>query len=267
MLQKVENFRDAALENMQQKRIFRSATLDLATENDIERIVHELGVRTIIDLRGRGESIKKVGNDGHIHDHFDTLERKLVKLDLASALRNAIWASLSWWSRLEFVVYRLLGWKRYAHQKALTNSILGKEGLYGLNMGILDHATEYLRIFFDEMAKEETYPCIIHCSAGKDRTGLTIALLQSLCGVPREKIIESYSLSAKLLNMERISLEVGKMGLGPEFADSNPITMEKTFAYIDAKYGSVPQYLQSIGVSKQQQEKIISLISLHKSRM
>ncbi len=61
-------------------------------------------------------------------------------------------------------------------------------------------------------------------------------------------------------------IEAGRMGLGPEFADSDPVTMERTFAYIDSKYGSVPNYLESIGVSKEQQIEIIRLIS-NKSRM
>jgi protein-tyrosine phosphatase len=265
MLQKVENFRDAALGQMKQNRIYRSATLDEATENDIQVIVRNLKVKTIIDLRGKGETIKKIENNGHIHDHFDS--GRVIKLDLVSALKSVIWASLSLWHRVEFLVYRFFGWKRLAHQKAFQNSFLRKDGLFGFNAGLLDHGSEYLKIFFDEMTKEETYPVIIHCSAGKDRTGLTIALLQSICGVSRRNIIDSYSISAKLLNKDRIVMEIGKIGLGPEFAESDPVTMEKTFEYIDKKYGSVEEYLQSIGISRIQQEKLTQLLLHSKSRM
>lgn len=36
---------------------------------------------------------------------------------------------------------------------------------------------------------------IIHCTAGKDRTGCIVALLLSLLGVPRERVLEDYLLS------------------------------------------------------------------------
>lgn len=36
---------------------------------------------------------------------------------------------------------------------------------------------------------------IIHCSMGKDRTGLIFAILLSLAGVPEETVAEEYSLS------------------------------------------------------------------------
>lgn len=36
---------------------------------------------------------------------------------------------------------------------------------------------------------------VIHCTAGKDRTGCVVALILSLLGVPREKVFEDYLLS------------------------------------------------------------------------
>lgn len=41
----------------------------------------------------------------------------------------------------------------------------------------------------------ENHPIVIHCSHGKDRTGLSAAIIQAAVGVAREEIILDYSLS------------------------------------------------------------------------
>ena len=38
-------------------------------------------------------------------------------------------------------------------------------------------------------------PVLVHCVAGKDRTGLVVALIQAALGVPRDSIIAEYALS------------------------------------------------------------------------
>jgi hypothetical protein len=35
-------------------------------------------------------------------------------------------------------------------------------------------------------------PALVHCTAGKDRTGMLVALLYLALGVPRDRIVESY---------------------------------------------------------------------------
>lgn len=37
--------------------------------------------------------------------------------------------------------------------------------------------------------------CVIHCALGKDRTGVAIALILSLAGVPKQEIAEEYALT------------------------------------------------------------------------
>jgi protein-tyrosine phosphatase len=41
-------------------------------------------------------------------------------------------------------------------------------------------------------------PCIIHCSAGKDRTGVACALILTALGVPRDTVIQDYVLTQSL---------------------------------------------------------------------
>lgn len=42
---------------------------------------------------------------------------------------------------------------------------------------------------------------MVHCAAGKDRTGIVVALLLDLCGVPKEDIIKDYSASENYLQV------------------------------------------------------------------
>lgn len=47
------------------------------------------------------------------------------------------------------------------------------------------------------LANEPSKPLIIHCTAGKDRTGVICALILSLCGVPDDSVAYEYSLTEK----------------------------------------------------------------------
>ena len=38
-------------------------------------------------------------------------------------------------------------------------------------------------------------PVLVHCMAGKDRTGIVIALVQAAIGVPLDSIVDDYALS------------------------------------------------------------------------
>ncbi len=52
----------------------------------------------------------------------------------------------------------------------------------------------YRKILF-HIANEPSKPLIIHCTAGKDRTGVICALILSLCGVRDEVVAYEYSLT------------------------------------------------------------------------
>jgi protein-tyrosine phosphatase len=48
---------------------------------------------------------------------------------------------------------------------------------------------------FQRLARSENLPTVVHCTAGKDRTGFASALLLLALGVPQETVFEDYLLT------------------------------------------------------------------------
>ncbi len=60
------------------------------------------------------------------------------------------------------------------------------------------HALAQLRTIFELIAAREQLPLLLHCSGGKDRTGICCALIQTLLDVDEESIMADYMLSLDL---------------------------------------------------------------------
>jgi protein-tyrosine phosphatase len=60
---------------------------------------------------------------------------------------------------------------------------------------MLDVGRAALRGTVELLARPEAYPLVFHCAAGKDRTGITAAVVLALLGVPDEVIADDYALS------------------------------------------------------------------------
>ena len=71
------------------------------------------------------------------------------------------------------------------------NKLVGDTGISGKRyLGYLEFGpTSWLRLF-GILADEENLPVVLHCTAGKDRTGVSTAFLLSILGVSRD-IIEA----------------------------------------------------------------------------
>ena len=94
---------------------------------------------------------------------------------------------------------------------------------------------------------------LVHCAAGKDRTGTIVALALSLAGADREAIAEDYAASS-----ERMEQIVGRLLNTRTYADnlrdrpmsthmSYPDTMLSFLEYVDETYGGVEPLLNRAG--------------------
>lgn len=102
---------------------------------------------------------------------------------------------------------------------------------------------------------------LVHCAAGKDRTGIVTALVLSVAGVDRDVIAEDYALSAwwvermleEWLATEPDPAEHDRMR---RMAEARPEIILAMLADLDRRHGGVAPYLSAIGVGEDAQERL-----------
>jgi len=113
-------------------------------------------------------------------------------------------------------------------------------------------------------------PILIHCTAGKDRTRMAVAILLELLGVPREWTVWDYELTNAHLDKTRVDLEsaagVGRTAdwlarLSPEGHDlllaADALYLTAALDGIEGRYGSVEAFaMEALGLSREQLEAL-----------
>ena len=111
---------------------------------------------------------------------------------------------------------------------------------------------EALRLISDPANR----PVVVHCTAGKDRTGIVIAMLLDILGVDHEVIVADYHVTSANMGpiLERIrSAQVFKengLAAAPDWIfESAPETMREFLARMTERYGSAEQWALGNGLS------------------
>ncbi|GIH20620.1 tyrosine-protein phosphatase [Rugosimonospora africana] len=90
---------------------------------------------------------------------------------------------------------------------------------------MLDHNQQQIASAFTTIAEAPPGGVAVHCSAGRDRTGVLIALVLAVAGVPTQRIAADYALTDSC----------------------SPATILRTLAHLDARHGGVVAYLSAGG--------------------
>ncbi len=187
------------------------------------------GVRTIIDLRFKGEveSQPDPFADAAIHNH--TVNYLHLPLQAAGPEAEA----------------------------ALKAARSMQEG-YCIS---LDYEQEPFARVMTAIAEAPEGAVLVHCHAGRDRTGLVIALLLDLAGVPAETIAEDYALSdvhLKPLNDELIKniQDSHEREHAMHELEIAPQTMRGVLDYLHTRYDGAAGYLRAAGMSEEQIKKV-----------
>jgi protein-tyrosine phosphatase len=202
-------------------RYYRAGRQDRMTERDLERI-RTLGIATQIDLR-RPDEVREQGR-GPLGS-------------LGASYHNIAVIPEGGTDQLS----RLVG----------DTAISGRRYLGYLEFG----PTSWLRMF-ELFAEAQHLPLLVHCTAGKDRTGVTTAFLLSVLGVERAVIEADYVLTnrevSRLVDFYESTLGL-PVGMSRETlmaaAGVPENAMGDFLAGLDERWGGPLEYLRSIGVT------------------
>ena len=138
--------------------------------------------------------------------------------------------------------------------------------LRDFNIILVKEFTEEYREFFRHIVDNGGEPFVLHCTAGKDRAGFGSAMILTVLGVPREKIIEDY-----LLTNAYVSDHVDRKLLETELktffrADSDNLRkinlveeryIQAAFDTIDSHWGGMDQYIsEGLNLTEEDIDKI-----------
>ncbi len=197
--------------------VFRSGHLADLTAPDLETL-NRLGIRTVIDFRPQRE--QEISGQDTLPENVDYVSIPIGDPAMAPH------------------VYRAL---QHGEFTALPDIIAANRTLvrdFGAQLG------EAIRI----MSNPESLPLVFHCIGGKDRTGMTAALLLTIVGVPWQTVREDYLRSNTRLGASAVDQDAflsrlaDRTGSG-NLTDENRRALRRFFvleeAYLDAAWDEI----------------------------
>ncbi|GAA3300127.1 tyrosine-protein phosphatase [Dactylosporangium vinaceum] len=99
-------------------------------------------------------------------------------------------------------------------------------------------------------------PVLVHCTSGKDRTGLVVALALALAGVDRAAVVADYAASEQHLPSAHVEAILARWPPGANIATlvrlSPPAALERILRRIDERHGSVAGYARAHGLTDEE---------------
>jgi protein-tyrosine phosphatase len=241
----VNNFRDcggyATADGLRLRtgRLYRSGTLDDARAADLHTL-QAIGLKSIVDLRAPREKKKEL-------PHLAGARRIDVPIELENRVREKI-------------------------QPLMTER--GAEGevvdiLKQMYRDLADEAWPQAGQLFQVLLSAEAYPVLIHCRAGKDRTGFMCALVQQAVGVEREAIFQDYletnnhfglmtprvERMMKIFSLGRLQMENVRASLS-----AREEYLQAALDQIDQRHGGLAAYLAKCDVTSREIETLRGLL-------
>jgi protein-tyrosine phosphatase len=198
--------------------VLRSASLADLTDDDVTTL-RGAGLRTVVDLRG-GAEVERDGRGPLAgttvgYRNLPVVGARSVRLDQAEDIE--------------------------------TGSLLAHYVTYLETSA--DVVVEVVRL----LARPEAVPAVVHCAAGKDRTGVVVAVLLDALGVDRAQIVADYAATEANMPLVRAQLSASattrELGTVPDWVlTALPETMEGLLAHLDTQGGTVA-WLRSHGLT------------------
>ena len=230
----VHNFRDYGLyvgaggAKIKPGLLWRSAQHGDASDQDLADM-QALGIKTVIDLRGPSEREAKPCRrhpdfSADVLAHDDETAGLALHTEAADGVITAAEARAAMVRLYEGIPFR-------------------------------ENLVFMLRRYFEVLRRADG-PSLVHCVAGKDRTGFAVALAQHTLGVSQDNIIADYVLTNQAGNIEA-RIAVGAAQIRAHRGDINDETIRTlmgveadylvtAFDHAEARHGSLDAYLAEV---------------------
>lgn len=224
--------------------LYRSGNLSKLTDADLVKL-ETLNIQTVVDFRS-GNEVGKLGQDRHLNGAqgvaLPISPGKLTNM-LREALQNGAFSSIT------------------------------PDMMVQLYRGFVRDCAEQYSELIQLVADPTKRPLNLHCTHGKDRTGMGAAIILSILGVPWETITHDYLLSNHYLESESEAQKTQMRTLMTK-PDGTPLDdtdmayiaplLTVTPTYLDGarlemlnRYGSIENYIrEGLGVSDKLRDQL-----------
>ena len=122
---------------------------------------------------------------------------------------------------------------------------------------VLDRRKSHIHDTLCLLSQPDAMPALVHCAGGTERTGLIIALVLGITGVPEETIAADFALTARLtyghflethpeVDADNYTMEDHQNG------QCRPETILAVLRTLEERYCGVVGYARNIGMSEEQ---------------
>jgi protein-tyrosine phosphatase len=213
------------------RRLFRSDSLHRMSHDDVARLLGELGIVTVVDLR-------------------TTLERE-QSAPVAAEGRAGVRA-------LHLPMIDRLFAEQSDAQPAPRTTDLGEA-----YAAMLDAGGPQVAAVLGALAEPDALPAVFYCAAGKDRTGVLAAVVLGLLGVGDGDIVADYALTDPMASeiLTRAADEVPQYeevwrSLPAEARRAPASVMTSMLEAVRRRHGDVAGYATAIGVDRDLVERL-----------
>jgi protein-tyrosine phosphatase len=225
--------------------LYRSGDLSRATDADLEHI-SSLGIKTICDLRSERE--RRMEPDRTLQaapfTFFNIPMRPIIEYH-GRSVRRLLSLMFGRERRIDYIAESHKAYREYA-----TNYL------------------PQLKELFCRISNPENLPVLIHCSAGKDRTGVVSSLIQLVLGVSVETALDDYLKTNDNLGTytEEIFRRISKLSyfgvpwkiFMPLF-DARSEYLRAAFAQVKEEFGVIDEWFQrGLGFSPEEHVALLA---------
>jgi protein-tyrosine phosphatase len=235
-------------------RLLRSDNLQDLTPQSVETLVRTIGVSDIVDLRTHVEVAKEgegplLAVEGVTHHHHTLYREDTTESGIPAA-------------------ERALPWETDERREAAAAAAEDEEHRRSHEQFWSEHYLGYLAQRPDSVVAalqaiaSSRGAAVVHCAAGKDRTGTVVGLALKVVGVPDDLVIADYAASA-----ERVAAIMSRLRSKPAYAanledktvaQQSPTTdtMRLLLAALDERYGGPLGWLGEQGWTAADTERL-----------